>query len=46
MKIVTFETGILGGPAIKVTTKVKLHEGKKLSFPPAALSGKFKGSDY
>jgi len=27
-KCVTFKMGILGGPAIKVTKKVKLHEGR------------------
>jgi len=27
---VTFKTGILWGPVIKVTTKVKLHEGNQL----------------
>ena len=29
-KFVTFKTGILRGHAIKVTTKVKLHEGNQL----------------
>jgi len=47
-KFVTFKTGILGGPAIKVTTKVKLHEENQLGFPHAALglSRRFKGYDY
>ena len=38
-KFVTLKTGILGRPAIKVTTEVKLHEGNQLSFPHAALLG-------
>jgi len=42
-KFVTVKTGILGGPVTKVTTKVKL---KKLGFPHAALSCKFKGCVY
>jgi len=29
-KFVTFKTGILGGPVIKVTTKIKLLEGAAL----------------
>jgi len=29
--------GILGSPVIKVTTKVKLHEGNQLGFSRASL---------
>jgi len=43
-KIVTFKPEILRGPVIKVTKKVKLHEGNQLGFPRAALSCEFK--DY
>jgi len=38
--------GILGGRVVKVTTKVKLHEGNQLGFPRAALSCKFKGYGF
>jgi len=40
-KFVTFKTGVLGGPVIKVTTPIKLHvdEGTRLDFPHEALSG-------
>jgi len=30
-KFVTLKTGVLGGPVIKVITKVKLHEGNQLA---------------
>ena len=38
-KFVAFKTGILGGPALKVTTKLglKLHDGNQLDFHRAAL---------
>jgi len=45
-KFVTFKSGILGGPVIKVTTKIKLHEGNQLDLPHAALSCKSKGYDF
>jgi len=38
---VSFKTGILNGSVIKVTTKVKLHEGNQPGFPHAALSCKY-----
>jgi len=43
-EFVTFKKEILGDPVIKVTTKVKLHEGNQLGLPHAALS--CKGYDF
>jgi len=48
-KFVTFKTGILGGPVIKVTTKVKLHEGNQIYFPlmqPYPISLKAKTIEF